>query len=233
MLAHSPKIVTDGLVLCLDAGNPKSYPGSGTTWSDLSGNGNNGTLTNGPTYSSSNGGSLSFDGSNDYSQLSDTLAPSTGPFSCFFWYQIIGTSGRGGLFERRNIPPYNGWSLGQGGTSNWACRVSDGTNYRNYQFSYPSTNTWYYDGFTWDGSGTLNPYRNGSVDTGGTATSSGTVGNIDTSGTRYAMAIASRRDASNSSYLPCKVSYTHVYNRALTASEIQQNFNALRGRFSI
>ena len=51
-LAHSPRIITDGLVLCLDAGNTKSYPGSGTAWSDLSGQGNNGTLTNGPTYSS-------------------------------------------------------------------------------------------------------------------------------------------------------------------------------------
>jgi hypothetical protein len=49
-LIHSPRIVTDGLVLCLDAGNPKSYTGSGTTWTDLSGNGNNGTLTNSPTY---------------------------------------------------------------------------------------------------------------------------------------------------------------------------------------
>jgi hypothetical protein len=65
-LAHSPSIVTSGLVLCLDAANPKSYPGSGTTWTDLSGNGNNGTLVNGPTYSSVNGGSIVFDGSNDY-----------------------------------------------------------------------------------------------------------------------------------------------------------------------
>ena len=61
-LAHSPKIVTDGLVLCLDAGNPKSYPGSGTTWTDLSGQGNNGTLVNGVGYVGTNGGSLSFDG---------------------------------------------------------------------------------------------------------------------------------------------------------------------------
>jgi hypothetical protein len=64
-LSHSPSIATNGLVLCLDAANRKSYPGSGTTWTDLSGNGNNGTLTNGPTYSSANGGSLSFDGTND------------------------------------------------------------------------------------------------------------------------------------------------------------------------
>ena len=68
-LSHSPSIVTDGLVLCLDAGNPKSYPGSGTTWTDLSGNGNNGTLVNGVGYDSDNGGSLSFDGVNDYVTL--------------------------------------------------------------------------------------------------------------------------------------------------------------------
>jgi len=231
-LSHSPRIVTDGLVLCLDAANTKSYGGSGTTWTDVSGSGNNGTLYNGPTHTSGAGGYFTFDGSNDYSQLSDTLAPSTGSFSCFFWYQITGTGGRGGLFERTPASPYNGWSLGQGGTSNWACRVSDGTNYRNYQFSYPSTNTWYYDGFTWNGSGTLNPYRNGSIDTGGTATSSGTVGNIDNSGDRHAMAIASRRDASPG-YLPCRVSYTHVYNKALSAAEVAQNFNALRGRYGI
>ena len=59
----------DGLVLCLDAANTRSYPGSGTTWADLSGNGNSGTLTNGPTYSSANGGFLSFDGTNDYVDL--------------------------------------------------------------------------------------------------------------------------------------------------------------------
>ena len=65
---YSPKIVTDGLVLCLDAGNPNSYPGSGNTWKDLSRGRNNGTLVNGPTFSGANGGSLVFDGVNDYNQ---------------------------------------------------------------------------------------------------------------------------------------------------------------------
>ena len=59
-LVHSPRIVTDGLVLALDAGNTKSYPGSGTTWTDLSRIRANGTLTNGPTFSSNNGGTLCF-----------------------------------------------------------------------------------------------------------------------------------------------------------------------------
>ena len=66
MVTQAGGIVTDGLVLNLDAGNPQSYPGSGTTWTDLSGNGNNGTLLNGVGYDSDNGGSLVFDGSNDY-----------------------------------------------------------------------------------------------------------------------------------------------------------------------
>jgi len=63
--AYSPKIVTDGLVFAVDAANTKSYPGSGTTWKDLSGNGNDGTLTNGPTFDSGNGGSIVFDRSDD------------------------------------------------------------------------------------------------------------------------------------------------------------------------
>ncbi len=62
---HSPKIVTDGLVLALDAGNTKSYTSGSTTWFDKSGNANNGTLTNGPTFSSANGGSIVFDGVDD------------------------------------------------------------------------------------------------------------------------------------------------------------------------
>ena len=71
-LSHSPNIVTDGLVLCLDAANRRSYPGSGNSWLDLSGNGNNGTFGSGtaaPTFSSGNGGSLVFDGSNDYVEV--------------------------------------------------------------------------------------------------------------------------------------------------------------------
>ena len=63
---YNTSIVTDGLVLCLDAGNRKSYVGTGVTWTDLSGRGNTGTLTNGPTYNSVNGGSIDLDGTNDY-----------------------------------------------------------------------------------------------------------------------------------------------------------------------
>ena len=63
------RIVTDGLVLCLDAADNNSYPGSGNTWTDLSGQGNNGTLVNGPTFNSGNKGSLDFDGTNDHVRI--------------------------------------------------------------------------------------------------------------------------------------------------------------------
>ena len=86
-LAHSPRIVIDGLVLALDAGNTKSYSGSGTAWTDTVG-GNHGTLTNGPTFSSLNGGSIVFDGTNDYVQVSASsdLNFGTGNFTIEGWF---------------------------------------------------------------------------------------------------------------------------------------------------
>ena len=83
-LSHSPSIVTNGLVLCLDAGNTKSYNASisTTAWTDLSGRGNTGTLTNGPTYNSSNGGSIVFDGVNDYATVP---AFTYTPYCLDFW----------------------------------------------------------------------------------------------------------------------------------------------------
>ena len=84
---RGPSIVTNGLVLCLDAANIKSYAGTGTAWNDLSGNSRTGTLTNGPTYSGTNGGSIVFDGVNDYVQtpsLSLTGNETNLTLSCWF-----------------------------------------------------------------------------------------------------------------------------------------------------
>ena len=78
--SSSVSIPTNGLQLYLDAGNASSYPGSGTSWTDLSSNGRNGTLTNGPTYSSADGGSIVFDGSNDYVQCTGSLVVTAATF---------------------------------------------------------------------------------------------------------------------------------------------------------
>jgi len=101
-LGHSPRIVTDGLVLCLDAANKRSYPGTGTTWTDKVG-GNDGTLTNGPTFDSDNGGSIEFDGTDDSIELSglDTsLFSGDASLFCFLKTYTSGanSSAKSGIF---------------------------------------------------------------------------------------------------------------------------------------
>ena len=93
---YGPKIVTSGLVLCLDAANKRSYPGTGTTWTDLSGNSNNGTLTNGPTFSAGNQGSIVFDGTNDYAyqSLFTNAITTTLTFDVWVKFSDAGSSGR-------------------------------------------------------------------------------------------------------------------------------------------
>ena len=86
---RGPNIVRNGLVLCLDAASKRSYPGSGTTWTDLSGLNNNGTLTNGPTFSNANGGILTFNGTSQHisGSSNSNFAFGTSNFLC-----CLGTS---------------------------------------------------------------------------------------------------------------------------------------------
>ena len=87
-------IVTDGLILYLDAANTKSYISGSTDWYDLTTYNNDGTLTNGPTFSSTNGGSIVFDGVNDYVQVnnSDILNP-TQTITLSVWSKFNGFYG--------------------------------------------------------------------------------------------------------------------------------------------
>ena len=105
-LSHSPRIVTDGLVFCVDAGDKMSYPGAGTTWTDLSKNRNNGTLTNGPTFDSANGGSIVFDGTNDRVDCGNSTSLNFGnsssdfPFSIVSWAKFDSFSSTNPIFAR-------------------------------------------------------------------------------------------------------------------------------------
>ena len=225
---NGPKITTDGLVFCLDAAISKSYPGSGTSWIDLSTNKKNATLANGPSYSLSNKGIFSFDGSNDQADTSSVIAPDTGDFSVCFAYQL-NFEGRGGLFERKGTSPYNGWSLGQGGTSNWGFTVSGTSDFNNritVTMTYPTMNTWYVDCAVYENGNSVTTYRNGQYHGDTTGTSQG---NLSSQGTRDPLAIAHRTN----DYLSCKVAYVMIYNKALSSNEVRQNFNATRGRFGV
>jgi hypothetical protein len=103
-------INASGLLLHLDAGNASSYPGSGTTWTDLSGNSNHGTFFNGPTYSSANGGSIVFDGVNDYVKVVSSVIPDNGSFTVSTWAKI--PAGRfTEMINTRNSTNYTGFLL--------------------------------------------------------------------------------------------------------------------------
>jgi formylglycine-generating enzyme required for sulfatase activity len=107
-------IVSDGLVLWLDAGITPSYPTSGTTWTDLSGNNNNGTLVNGPTYSSTNGGSLVFDGTNDYVNISNSSSFNfgSGDFTVESWIRITSLAVYHPILEGRTSASYSNYVFG-------------------------------------------------------------------------------------------------------------------------
>ena len=218
MLAHNPSIVLNGLVLYLDAANIKSYPGSGTTWTDLSGRGNTGTLTNGPTYSSANGGSLVFDGVDDY--VSGSI-PTINSWSMTLWYRSTDITSNPVFYPFSGTPATG---LGFGGTfgvtTNNRWYFLDGTNALSSANTAVTTNIWYYLVVT-KSSTTYNLYTNGSL--------SLTTTGVDVSLTQYNL--GRRGDAVW--YSKGNIAQASIYNRALSAAEVSQNFNALRGRYGI
>jgi hypothetical protein len=221
-LVHGNKpIVTSGLVLCLDAANRKSYPTTGTTWTDLSGNGNtgtlNGTINGGVGYSGLNGGSLTFDGTDDYVQKTSATANlSAGVTMEVIFKSTDMTSRAQGLMSWNSAPPYiNLWCQGDG-KLRFECFGAYST------AATFSNNTWYHLVGTYK-NGDLNLYVNGSnvifnIPQGGTLSSSYT-GNIII--------------GEFAGYLSGNIAKASIYNRALTATEIAQNYNALKGRYGL
>ena len=213
---YSPKMVTDGLVLSLDAANTKSYPKSGTTWTDLSGNSNTGTLTNGPTFSAGNMGSIVFDGTNDYVNISSLI---TGNQS-FSWGAWINPTATGTPVLFGNVS--NGLAMiSYWDSANNKVRVGTYGNDRLTSGTAIPPSTWGYTFWTWNGT-TLTSYTNGIAD--GTAT--GFSFNISNLYTTIGNSV-------NSQYFTGRISQTLVYNRALTATEILQNYNATKNRFGL
>jgi hypothetical protein len=229
--SFSPKIVTDGLVLYLDAANTRSYPGSGTTWTDLSRGGNNGALTNGPTFNGANGGSIVFDGGDDICPLNTSTSfgsPSNLTIGIWVKYTnfIVSNLGRA-LFRASNLSENVGFSIYQATDSPYnrvKCYVNlvDGLNVLN-STSQLNTNQWYFVTITYNSS-VLNLYINGLLD----ASSPGSGGIVWPSPTR-----TPQFGESFGSYFAGNIALTQVYNRALFATEILQNYNATKTRFGL
>lgn len=158
-------IVKDGLVLWLDAGDRTSYPGGGNSWRDLTPNANNGTLTNGPTFDNLNGGSIVFDGVDDYAEISvrntNLEFQPTDKYSCMVFYKSPPSPSNGALIANMvSSSPFTGWDIWFNNSSksntismhlisNWsdnAIKVAVGYNYSTF------ANQWVCFGYTYDGS---------------------------------------------------------------------------------
>jgi len=231
---QSTGIVSSGLVLLLDAATPLSYPGTGTTWTDLSGNGNTGTLTNGPTYSSANSGSIVFDGVNDYVSFPGSEASvldfGTTNFSFSCWIKPGANAGGSlniaGILNKRGNSG-NGYRFDIFSGSIRILLVSSGTGggvvvTANQGYV---VNNWYHLVGVAENN-TVKLYVNSVLQTQ-TGIYSGTVSN-NTSPLEIGR-MALRSDLSTNSTIP----QASIYNRALSASEVSQNFNALKGRFGL
>jgi len=239
-ISYNSNIVTDGLVLCLDAANPRSYPGSGTSWGDLSGNGNSGTLTNGPTFSSGNGGSIVFDGVNDYVNLSTYLSD-VGSYATIesFFKSNNGATGFCVLF---------GWGDGDNyysnfGIGNWFSLWGDesiflGVNSQHAVMAERGGHSKYHDGNWHHAVATigLNNYRiyvDGELKTTSFAYGSASYNpsNIFGFSANTVARIGSRPYGGGSGWFNGYIPSTKIYNRILSADEVRRNYNATRGRY--
>lgn len=231
-----PNIITNGLVLSLDAANRKSYPGSGTTWLDMSGNSNNGTLVNGPTFNNDNGGSIIFDGTNDYvgAPYSATLAPTTAiSFGCTAYLDNWNVTTDRRLLSKTQGGGYHiGMNEGVNYTTFLGGLVYAGGSYRTTKYSLASIIAgWHVIMYTFDGQ-YFRMYLDGvNVDTlniGSVVTISYNVSNSLIIG-----AEAGSSTTPDGAYFNGRISSANIYNRALTASEVDQNYNATKTRYGL
>ena len=213
---YNPNIVSDGLVLCLDAANAKSYSGSGTNWKNLTGTSIDGTLTNGPTFSGDNLGYLLFDGTNDHISFSSYSQPAYSTSTSFTWYVwvyptttgneqlILGNRGNDLDFTKLTVNTFEYYSDNFGPTmtiNKWQniCVTKNGTS-----FTY---------------------YKNGSS----TATETSTITKTSTD----FFVGGDPRPSSTAECSNCRIAAVLVYNKALTAAEVLQNYNVYKKRYNL
>jgi hypothetical protein len=226
MSINSPiKAVNTELVVCLDAGNLKSYPTTGTTWVDLTKNGRNGTLTNGPTFSATNGGAIVFDGTNDYVAVSPMYNFSTtNELTAIIWAKSAVSTWNeyGFLLSKRDQfvihPNISAKTVGcyvnttTGGWQAATVTASDITVFNQYAMTFVG--------------GTVYAYLNGVLSA--TNGSAGSTLSSDT-GDMY----IGWDDGISGRYLNGSVGLVMTYNRALTSDEILRNYNSTKTRYGL
>ena len=227
----SPSIITDGRRLHLDVGNPRSYPGEGTIWYDASGNGNIATFTNGPVYTSGTNGYFTFDGVDDFASIANSTSLQVADtFTINSWVYPTNLSGRYGIFSTRTNNAAGSWQLEVGTANAGTGRVA-----------VTGVGTWIFESV--NNAVTINNWFNvcfvkpNNATQGGTLYVNGTsIGSVVTT----AYTILNNNDnkviaqgSSGSQLFPGRISHVSLYNVALTADQVTQNFNAFRGRYGV
>jgi len=221
-----PNIIEDGLVLYLDAGNRKSYPGSGTTWFDKSGRGNNGTLINGPTFNTGELGSVVFDGVNDFVKPNSSSILEFTDFTLSSWIKLSSLNLNQFIIDTSTN---NNFGLG------YSYRITTSNRVRFWAYNADnfldstatvSSNIWCNVVSTYNNTPKLQTiYINGLFDISNTHSNSFVISNT-----------ANLRIGSSQilgGYITGDIALIQMYNRALSAQEILQNYNATKGRFGL
>jgi hypothetical protein len=243
-ISGGPDMIQDGLVLSLDASDRNSYVSGSTTWVDVSGNGNNGTLTNGPTFDSGSGGSIVFDGTNDHCLRASSISmPQAGNITiiCWCWPDSTGPSNDyTGLFS-------------VGGRSDATPSNSTLLNLKTNQTTWTVGSAYWYNDFN-PGDTTVSVRKNEWNMVGMIARAAATVDNttlfknnadgfgiLTGSSSAYTKGVNRTltnltigcSDTGGGRPMKGRIASVMVYNRELTQSEILQNYNSQKSRFNL
>jgi hypothetical protein len=227
-VAGGPDLIQDGLVLSLDASDRNSYVSGSTTWFDLSGLNNSGSLTNGPTFSSANGGSIVFDGVDDYVNCGPTTNL-TGliNISISSWVYPITSSTTVFVTRYYNTTLNQGWIVSYNNSSfGFQGRESEAAYLSTSTANIFPTGSWYNVVAT-KSSSLWSIYVNGNLQ------SSSSLGNGTIPFLANNMQIGALLGSGFSAYQPNRVTSAQIYNRALSVSEILQNYNAQKSKFGL
>jgi hypothetical protein len=233
---QAPAVVTNGLVLLLDAGNPASYPGTGLTWTDLSISGNIGTFIGATSFNSSDGGTVLFNGnslSNDYVSVANNASfnlTTAGSLSIWIKPNTLTQLGLTNLISRTINGDTNGqsyyiyWSGG-----NITGIIQNGGVYKAISTPIPTSLGWYNYVFTW-GNGYLNLYKNGvSVSTPVASSMNAQILTTTLNIGGYVFGGA----GGNANTFNGKIPIVSIYNRWLTPAEVLTNFDAVKSRYAL
>jgi competence protein ComGC len=221
-------VVTSGMILNLDAGSTVSYPGSGTAWYDLSGAVNNGSLVNGVGYTSNNGGALTFDGVDDNVSVPDntSLRFGTGSFTVGFWCYRTLSGYQGGSYITKGTHGSPGIDTFDG-----TFEVSTSAGYLASIGLSATIGIWEYHTFVVNQTASpyIQHYINGVLNQTG-YTETGKLGSVDNANS---IIIGKSVAGGVNRYFNGSIGIIQIYNRALSLAEIQQNFNAIKGRYGM